>query len=73
MQDKSSALRAVLSSEDPETIRKATQALLDVVSQLGAAAYQQAGPQATPGEPGDSGGQPGGEEEEVVDGEFNEA
>ena len=72
VQDKSAALRAVLSSEDPETIRKATQALLDVVSQLGAAAYQQADPQAAPGEPGDSSGQPGGEEE-VFDGEFDEA
>ncbi len=75
-----SALRAVLDSEDPETVRKATQALMDEVSKLGAAAYQQAGSQ--PPEPGpqpesdeapSSGSAAGGKsDDDVIDGEFTE-
>jgi len=74
-------VRQVMSTDDAEAIRKATDDLSQVVQQVGAAAYQQGGP-AT-GAPGD-GPQPGGPEgpggpsgpggdEEVVDGEFRNA
>ncbi len=70
-----SSLRAVLSSEDAETIRKATEDLNQVLQQVGAAAYQQQGPAA--GGPEDSGGPgpqtPPGGDEDVVDGEFRNA
>jgi molecular chaperone DnaK len=74
-------VREVMNTDDADAIRKATDALSQVVQQVGAAAYQQGGP-AT-GAPGD-GPQPGGPEgpagpsgpsgdEEVVDGEFRNA
>ena len=74
-------VRQVMSTDDVEAIRKATDELSQVVQQVGAAAYQQGGP-AT-GAPGD-GPQPGGPDspggpsgpggdEEVVDGEFRNA
>lgn len=69
-------VRAVLTSEDAAEIRNATDALMSVVQELGAAAYQQAGP-AT-GQPGEAGseGEAGAESEDngedVVDGEFTE-
>ncbi|MDD5370191.1 MAG: molecular chaperone DnaK [Anaerolineaceae bacterium] len=75
-----STLRTILSGEDTDAIRKATEELGQVIQRIGAAAYQpQGGPGApggqaagepggpTPGEPGPSQG-PGGED--VVDGEF---
>jgi molecular chaperone DnaK len=73
-----SSLRAVLSSEDVETIRKATEDLNQVLQQIGAAAYQQQGPAAGgPGGPeGAAGPEPGtppGGDEDVVDGEFRNA
>jgi molecular chaperone DnaK len=69
-------VRAVLTSENAGEIRNATDALMSVVQELGAAAYQQAGP-AT-GQPGEAGseGEAGAESEDngedVVDGEFTE-
>jgi len=66
--DQVAKVRQVMDSEDVETIRKETEALNQIVSQIGAAAYQQT---ETPEEqPGDGGEQPGPEGEDVVDGEY---
>jgi len=80
VRERISALRTVLDSEDPETVRKATQALMDEVSKLGAAAYQQptsqapeTGPQPGADEAPSSGSSAGGKpEDNVIDGEFTE-
>jgi molecular chaperone DnaK len=71
-------VRDVMSSDNVEAIRKATDQLSQELQQVGAAAYQQGGPQAgAPGEgsqPGGPGGPDGpGGDEEVVDGEFRNA
>jgi molecular chaperone DnaK len=71
-------VRKVMDSEDVDEIRGATDELMQLVQQLGAAAYQQEGPQATGGpsegpESGDGGeGSDDGDEsdEDVVEGEF---
>jgi molecular chaperone DnaK len=70
-------VRKVMDSDDSDAIRKATDELMQVVQQLGAAAYQQpGGPQAAAGETEDQGPQPGSGEdgdeggEDVVEGEF---
>jgi molecular chaperone DnaK len=70
-------VREVLNSEDASEIRSATDALMSVVQELGAAAYQQAEPAAEqPGEAGAEGGTesaPADDDgEDVVDGEFKE-
>jgi molecular chaperone DnaK len=77
-EDGVSRLRSLMSSDDLEGIRKATEELGQTIQKIGAAAYQQApsgGPAPEPepgGNPGGSNGpqgdQPGGED--VVDGEF---
>ena len=71
------SVRKVMDSDDSDAIRKATDELMQVVQQLGAAAYQQpGGPQAAAGEGEDQGPQPGSGEdgdeggEDVVEGEF---
>jgi molecular chaperone DnaK len=75
-------VRGVMNNDDPDTIRNATQELMNVVQQIGAAAYQQQGPAASGG-PTD-GQQPGGPTgpdqgqgpesgEDVVDGEYRNA
>jgi molecular chaperone DnaK len=75
-------VRGVMNSDDVESIRRETEALFQVIQQIGAAAYQQSAPggaapsEETPGDnpPGDN--PPGGDSgsgsdgEEVVDGEF---
>ncbi len=70
-------VREALNSEDVQAIRQATETLNQVIQQIGAAVYQQAGPSAGPGEspaegpqqgPGDGYG-----EDDVVDGEFHNA
>jgi molecular chaperone DnaK len=70
-------VREVQGSEDAGEIRAATDALMSVVQELGAAAYQQADPAA--GQPGEAGEEPDGEPdpaedegEDVVDGEFKD-
>jgi molecular chaperone DnaK len=73
VEDEVAEVRKVLESEDVGRIRQATDSLMQVVQQLGAAAYQQAEPQA--GAPEDGAGELGrGEDggEEVVEGEFRE-
>jgi molecular chaperone DnaK len=71
-------VRQVMSGEDSDAIRKATEKLGETIQKIGASMYQspagEGGPQ-TPGGAGpaggpDSGGQPGGED--VVDGEFKQ-
>jgi molecular chaperone DnaK len=65
-------VREVISSEDATAIRESTDALMSVVQELGAAAYQQSEPAAET-EPGETETEPeSGEEdgEDVVDGEF---
>jgi molecular chaperone DnaK len=67
-------VREVLTSENVEEIRSATDSLMSVVQELGAAAYQQGAPEA--GQPGESGSEEAGaaedDGEDVVDGEFKE-
>ncbi|MBN1148312.1 MAG: molecular chaperone DnaK [Anaerolineales bacterium] len=70
-----SKLRGVMNSDDAETIRKETENLSQIIQQIGAAAYQQAGPAGEPGSGPDAGPQAPGEpplygDEDVVDGEF---
>jgi molecular chaperone DnaK len=69
-------VREVISSEDAGVIREATDALMSVVQELGAAAYQQSEPAAET-EPGEAESEPeSGEEdveengEDVVEGDF---
>ncbi len=67
-------VRQVMNSDNSQEIKSATEDLMQTVSQLGEAAYQQAGPQApsdesAPPPPGD----PDQGREDVVDGEFKEA
>ena len=64
------ALKSALQGSEVSTIRQRTGELSQVVQQVGAAMYQEAGPGASPppeGEPS------GGGEEDVVEGEFSEA
>jgi molecular chaperone DnaK len=71
VEDRVGKVRQVMNSEDSEAIRRETDALNQVVSQVGAAAYQQAGPAAgQPGEGPQPGPQSGPEGEDVVDGEY---
>ena len=67
-------LRVVLESDDAEAIAKATDALMEEVQAMGAAAYQQAGEPSMGGAPGEDGASGSGEaeEEDVVEGEFTE-
>jgi molecular chaperone DnaK len=74
VEDEVANVRKVMDSDDPETIRQATDKLMQEVQQLGASAYQQTDTQyqTSPGdEPG--GEQSAGDEEsgdDVVEGEF---
>jgi len=74
VEDHVAKVREVMDSEDAESIKGATEALNEVIQQIGAAAYQQAGPEVgTPGEGEPEAGPesaPGDEDEDVVDGEF---
>jgi molecular chaperone DnaK len=78
VEDHVAKVREVIDSEDTESIKSATEALNEVIQQIGAAAYQQAGPEVgTPGEgetdagpESTTGDEDEGEDEDVVDGEF---
>ncbi|MFZ0533389.1 MAG: molecular chaperone DnaK [Anaerolineales bacterium] len=71
-------VKKALETEDPASIKSATEQLFQVVQQIGASVYQQGGPEAGPAaepqEPGPEGGEqkPGGDDD-VVDGEFRNA
>jgi molecular chaperone DnaK len=78
-EDQIANVRSVLNTDDADKIRQATEALNQVLQQVGTAAYQQGGPQAGGPQAGDpqggasdggpqGGAAPGGED--VVDGEF---
>lgn len=73
VEEKVSAVRQVLESNEVDTIRRAADELNEVLQQVGAAAYQQADPSAA----GPEGAQPGSTDqpsgEDVVDGEFRNA
>lgn len=68
------SVRKVMESDDTAALRSATEELMQLVQQLGAAAYQQSEPQAAGGTDDGSQSQPGdgGDEgdEDVVEGEF---
>jgi len=72
VEDRVAKVRAVMNSENAEEIRKETEALNQVIQQVGAAAYQQSAPPGseTDAGPSSSGPQGDGEGEDVVDGEF---
>lgn len=68
-------VRNLMNSDDPASIRQANDKLMQVVQQLGTAAYQQepapeAGPQQGPTSEGGEGGEGGDSGEDVVEGEF---
>jgi molecular chaperone DnaK len=78
--EKASEVRSVLEdpNADTDTINRVTEELSTIVQQIGAAAYQQAGPPPTgapegyaPPPEGQSG--PGDDDEDVVEGEFKDA
>ncbi len=67
-------VRQVMEGEDVEATRRETEALNQIISQIGAAAYQQTGPAAAGPDGGQAGPETpnpeGPEGEDVVDGEF---
>lgn len=77
VQENVTNVRNVMNNDNVEEIRSATEQLMQLVQQLGAAAYQQSGPQAASGEaestdesgPSDQ-GEDGDGDEDVVEGEF---
>jgi len=70
IEDGVAKLRGMLDSDDAAAIKAATEGLMEQVQAIGAAAYQQAGPEMGGTDAGD-GGQPS-DEEDVVEGEFKE-
>jgi len=71
-------VKKALESDDPASIKSATEQLFQIVQQIGASVYQQGGPAAGPTtggeEPGPEGdGKKPGGDEDVVDGEFRNA
>lgn len=70
-------VKKTLESDDPATIKSATEQLFQVVQQIGASVYQQGGPEAGPAaggpEPGIDGEQKPEGDDDVVDGEFRNA
>jgi molecular chaperone DnaK len=75
VENKVADVKKALDGDDKEKIVYASEALQQALSQLGQAAYQQAGPQAqaAPDSNGSSAQEPTGEDENVVEGEFTEA
>ena len=66
-------VRKALEGEDIDTIRRTTDELNQIMSQVGAAAYQQDEPPAGPGEGTQTGSDEGPSDEDVVEGEFTDA
>ncbi len=74
VEGKINTVRETLKSDDTEAIRKAADDLSQTLQQVGAAAYQQAGPETgAPGQGPASGPTGGPGDEDVVDGEFHNA
>jgi molecular chaperone DnaK len=73
IEDKVQRVRSVINNENTSEIKQATEDLMQAVSAVGAAAYQQE-PQPEAGPEGGAQEQnPGADDEDVVDGEFKEA
>jgi hypothetical protein len=73
VEDQAGKVRQAMSAEDADAMRRETEALNQILSQVGTAAYQQAEPAAgtPPEDGGPQPGQQGGPEgEDVVDGEY---
>jgi molecular chaperone DnaK len=74
VEEQVASVRQAMGSDVVDDIRRATDELMGTVQQIGAAAYQQAGPEAgVPPEDGagpGEGGPEGERDEDVVDGEF---
>jgi molecular chaperone DnaK len=70
IEDGVAKLRGMLDSDDAAAIKAATEALMEQVQAIGAAAYQQAGPDMGDAEAGDGG--TASDDEDVVEGEFKE-
>lgn len=72
VEDQVAKVREVMDSEDVESIKRETEALNQVIQQIGTAAYQESGQEVgTPGEAEpETGPEPGSSDEDVVDGEF---
>jgi molecular chaperone DnaK len=66
------ALRSALQGSDVNAMRQRMDELSQMLQQVGAAMYQEAGPEASP-PPGGGDEPPEGGEEEVIEGEFSEA
>jgi molecular chaperone DnaK len=73
VESKISSLRAILDSGSTDELKNKAQELGMALQQIGAAMYEQAGP--TPPPPGEEGGPPPGEggDEDIIEGEFEEA
>jgi len=73
VESKISSLRAILDSGGADELENKAQELRMALQQIGAAMYEQAGP--TPPPPGEEGGPPPGEggDEDIIEGEFEEA
>jgi molecular chaperone DnaK len=73
VETKISSLRAILDSGSADELKNKAQELGMALQQIGAAMYEQAGP--TPPPPGEEGGPPPGEggDEDIIEGEFEEA
>ena len=72
VEEKIAAVRQALEGKDLEAIKRATNDLYQVVQQIGAAMYGQAGP-GTDSQPGGAGPGDGKGGDDVVEGEFKEA
>jgi molecular chaperone DnaK len=71
VEDQVAKVRGVLDSGDVETLQRETEALNQVIQEIGASAYQQEEPQAqAPEADGGDESETGSDEEDVVDGEF---
>jgi len=72
VEEQVSKVRNVMNTDNTQEIKRETEALFQVIQQIGAAAYQSSGPQAGAPSAGEeqAGGESKGGEEDVVDGEF---
>ena len=77
VESKIEAVKKALETDDKAQIVSTSEALQQALSQIGQAAYQQAGPQAAPADGatpnGNTGGEAPGSDEDVIEGEFTEA
>ncbi len=73
VEEKVAAVRKAMEGEDVEALKSTTEALMQTVQALGASAYQQEVPETGPGPDVDADdGPPSEEDEDVIEGEFEE-